>query len=116
MNSLSWLLIAIDVADSLKAVAVIFAVFGSLIAGMCLFFGYAEEEQGPLNFGKFLVKLVCFSLLIGIVVPSKQTLYYVAASEIGERISNTDQAQRIGGDVAEVLQGLLAKAKKELSK
>lgn len=96
MNNLSWLLYLGDIIENLKAVLDIFLVLGfiSTVCSVGVGFylkGETYDEESVLK-GKYIHKkvlFVCLPLLIvfGLVtsmLPSKQTIYLIAASEMGE--------------------------------
>jgi hypothetical protein len=90
MNELSWILYFADFLDSLKAAA---------ICGLFLFPGFAFCEliakTGDLEIrpGKLWI-LPIFSIFIAILTPSQNTIYAIAASEMGEKFLESQIATK----------------------
>jgi hypothetical protein len=110
MNSLSWLIYLADVAESaggwlsfLSTLAVIILVVGAIAAGLmthAIADGADEKELVAVRNGILSVVLkaalpiwICLGLL-DIVVPSKETIYAIAASELGETALKSDTGNR----------------------
>jgi hypothetical protein len=109
MNSLSWLLYAADASDGLKTAGVVvcglsltFAAFVGGIAALNKFdgtFGGGERVAGPLfKFTRALTVIGSIAGLLSIAAPSRSTLMLIAASEVGETVLASEQAQQIGGE------------------
>lgn len=109
MNSLSWLLYAAEVAGNAQGVAVGVAVVTGISAGVCagaagmVISSYPDENDRANN--KWLlskvrplaVASICFAMLAA-TLPSRNTIMLIAASEVGETVLASDQAQQIGGE------------------
>ena len=61
--------------------------------------------------GAFPYYATLFGVLLAVFVPSKDTIYLMAASEAGEMVVNTPEAKEIMGDLKEILQIQLQKLK-----
>lgn len=91
MNKLSWLLYSADLFSSL-AIVLALSVLITLIIVMCIFIAASElldnDDEKPKAYKKarnFLwVPALCG--LVWALLPSKDTMYAIAASEIGEDI------------------------------
>lgn len=102
MNSLSWMIYIADVTDNLDWVfSTLFLV--SIIAGIvCIAFGIGmkDEHSDPSpDDWKMWRRAVTWTVIaffgatiIGSVIPSKETIYAIAASEMGERALQTPTA------------------------
>lgn len=115
MNSLSWLLYAADVADNIKTTGGMVAVF-STIGGLAAFglsfilaepFSFDSEETKAEKRGvgkairatsKTFIIIGVSLITIGTLLPSRETMMLIAASEVGETVLASDQAQKIGGE------------------
>jgi hypothetical protein len=92
MNSLSWLIYFADVVDNLRAffaVGIFIAAIGSLV---CLMGSFIEEWDV-----RYAVRGSICAALIGLVisfVPRTNTIYAIAASEMGERALATPTADK----------------------
>lgn len=111
MNSLSWLLYAAEVIDNLQTFGTVVtvglllaaggtAVFGPMIADMNT--GYDEKEKVDFRaFWSRAWKMTIAAVILGGIVslvPSKQTVMLIAASEVGETVLASDKVQEIGGE------------------
>lgn len=97
MNELSWLLYAADVVGDLDATCAFVTIGGtiglSIYAGIkglacAVNSGFDEDEVLP-PIGTVAKKLwlpLAIAALLGIVTPSKNTIYAIAASHMGERV------------------------------
>lgn len=95
MNSLSWLLYAADALPSIAA----FAAFAAVLIGIaCTIFSFmlilCHEGDNPPKFywGTWAAPFVLCALL-STLIPSQETIYLIAASEIGEQVVETPEAQ-----------------------
>lgn len=113
MNELSWLIYAADVAGSLKVTATILAVTSaaSALGATGLYVGHqgtgyvaSYENREEKAAGREVLRSTCksavkkavpifvASLIALVVFPSSGTLYAIAASEMGERVIETETA------------------------
>lgn len=105
MNSLSWLIYLASVCDELRGVSVLITILGA-IATIVLaihwkwridFDGREEEESAKKLFtGSFKMSAIAFAVaaFIVVLVPSKDTIYAIAASEIGEEVIKSPEASK----------------------
>lgn len=94
MNTLSWLLYAAEVVSNIGALLVATGAFG-LLGLVIVSIIYAVEKGGLVpNFGRYVAALVV-SLLVGASIPSRNTIYMIAASEMGEKVAPTDDAKEV---------------------
>lgn len=113
MNSLSWLLYGADVSEGLRWVTMFLMVIcglviaGSIVAFMAVMDDLQGEQQE--SFMKWMGKvwgmftpIFFVSMLAFIMVPQRQTLMLIAASEVGETVLASEQAQAIGGEAGEL--------------
>lgn len=99
MNTLSLLIYAAGVATSVKVVS------GIGIATCLLGFLFAPPkgvkafsyDHGPMDGfsrkGIWVALFVC--VFLAVFVPSSQTIYMIAASEVGEQVVNTPEAREV---------------------
>ena len=98
MNQLSWLLYAADVANNLGWIIGRFELIGVIalviwaITGFCM----VDSRHTELEYWKTWRKLgftgiplLVVLLVVGALIPSKDTVYGIAASEMGEKFSKT---------------------------
>jgi hypothetical protein len=101
MNNLSWLLYFGDIVNNIQGLCGAVIAIGG-IASICLtaaFFstlaGYQKEEHQVI--AKWLRRILTIISLAGLIVvfvPSKQTIYLIAASETGEQVLNSPTGQK----------------------
>ena len=115
MNNLSWFLYLVDVLPNIATVAAFVSFF--CVPGLIFWlFVKALEHQDPE--AKMIAKVIGFLrwltpilLVIALFVPSKDTLYLIAASEAGEVVVNTPEAKEVMSDLKEILNIQLEKLK-----
>lgn len=97
MNNLSWFLYLADVLSNLQVFLFLSGLFVLLAGGFgCLVLWEEYEVRWPMS----IVIPLSFLLLLGsIVIPSKETMYAIAASQVGETIIQLEEVQSLGGDV-----------------
>jgi hypothetical protein len=99
MNSLSWLLYWADVlpsiAETLRAIAVITGTV--CLFGTPILFAENKKEWA----GKFFKGLVAaiVVMVLSFTIPSKNTIYLIAASEMGEEALAAPEALKLRGVV-----------------
>lgn len=110
MNELSWLIYAADVAGSLKgigwtaAIGGVFVALGtSAVAAMLKGEGEDEIAARVWRWAKGAMVVVGVSIIPVVIVPSSNTLYAIAASEMGEHVI----ASETGGKAVEALNAWL---------
>lgn len=111
MNSVFWFLYAIDVIGNVKTMAFVAVVFCGIvffvtIAAVPLSDGDCLDDDSRPTWYKFfwrslaggLVGFVLFSVL-----PSTNTMYAIAASQVGEKIVASERVQGIADDATKAL-------------
>lgn len=115
MNSLSWMIYAADVLSNIGGLLLFLAIASMIISvGVFIFAGPAigiwdeddrqyKHAKAALGFvlSKWWVPLVCGFLWA--VIPSQNTIYMIAASEAGETIVKTPEAQEIFNDLKTII-------------
>lgn len=109
MNSLSWVLYFADIVGGLAGTIGFFSFLAIVFIGfLALFFGYqcdmGYREQGTWTkpLGYLWIPILAFILIS--FVPSKQTIYMIAASEVGETVVNNPQTQEMVENLSELIQ------------
>lgn len=103
MNSLSWMIYAAGAVGNLSQVAVLVAVFGSMLGGACFAFGKAQEVPQLAMWGKRTAIIALVAAIIAIFTPTSNTIYAIAASEMGEEVLISET----GGKAVEALNAWL---------
>jgi len=107
MNSISWLIYGIDVAGGIKMLAGACAIACSVIllgSGISVPASEGETWDWFARNAKWLIGGPVLAWTLFIFVPEKQTLYAIAASQIGERVIQNDAVQGIASDATKALQ------------
>jgi hypothetical protein len=114
MNSLSWLLIFANFADKVENTTYFFAVVFTILSLMSLIAyllcGLNSDDSDFQRFMPFATKwlkvasgIMAVLWIIDIIIPSKQTVIMVAASEVGQRVLESDKA----GNIAKSVNGII---------
>lgn len=112
MNSLSWLLYLGDVLPTVGGV-LSGAGFGAGLLAMFLLLPISIE-----GLESYMKPVVAFTVvgftvgMVGLFVPSRQTILMIAASEMGEAVVKTPEAQEVFGDLKVILKKQLEALKK----
>lgn len=127
MNDLSWMIYLIEIAGNLSEIFGFLIFVGFILAAIASFIIFViksddlfEDEKKKLPHIKKYVRNViiflCFVTAMHVFVPSKKTMYMIAASQMGEKALNSET----GNDVLDILKQRikieLKKTKKELEK
>lgn len=113
MNNLSWLLYAAEAFEGLKVAGGIASPLSILVAGLVGIvaalnrfdkdIGGGERVAAPLfKAVRTLVVVGVISGLVAIVAPSRNTIMLIAASEVGETVLASEQAQELGGEAGQL--------------
>lgn len=103
MNQLSWLVYLADVCGSIGVLitilVVIFSIF--LICWVIAYFiglsNFEEKEWKTWRrCGWFLAPSCLIIFFLGCFIPGKETVYAIAASQVGEQVLKTPLAQKAG--------------------
>lgn len=120
MNSLSWLLYLSDVLPALSEslVGLSFALGSCTIVssiGLCLAISEHNEKAQEMfkSFMRYTIRLFFPFLLVGLLIPSKETFYLIAGSEVGEVVVQSEEAKEILNDVHAVIKHQLKTLKGE---
>jgi hypothetical protein len=108
MNTLSWLIYFAEIVDEISFMS-------ATIIIVCLFYSICRlffDDLDGISTNK-LILISVFSMVIGLVTPSRQTVMMIVASEYGEKIIKSEQTQKIATPAMELLEKWILK---ELSK
>lgn len=122
MNTLSYVLYFSDVIPS---IAGFIRFIGVSLIGIWIILGLVSKPSdrsaefpfhGWAVDGVRQIKLVVLGVIIIIVsltIPSKETFYMIAASELGETVVTSPEAKEIMSDIQEVIKGKLNQMKSQ---
>ena len=99
MNDLSWLLYLANVSGNI-GVTMAFVLFVGGFITFCATIGFFasgaheyEDDRKPFIKGfKWLGVVMTVAAIVGVLTPSRNTVYAIAASEMGERVLETETA------------------------
>lgn len=118
MNSLSLVLYFADIAENIRGLFIFLMICMGLLTGgliiLCLVSRVACDWEGdPVKIRYPIYASVFFFLfaMVQISIPSKDTIYLIAGSEIGEQVVKSPEAQQMFEDIREVIKGQLNKLK-----
>ena len=109
MNSLSWFIYFAGVVSDVKFVLVLFSILGGTVLGVISVVFAAEH--GDFSKFKFLT-IPLHTVLLTAAIPGRETMYAIAASEMGEKLLKTETA----GKVQQALNAWLDAQVKQISK
>ena len=102
MNQLSWLLYLADVSASSEGWLIFFGVVAFVLGAISTIIYLGMKADGeeppkimaPLSGYSIVTVMIC--VLLSVTLPSRETVYAIAASELGEQVLNSDTGQRAG--------------------
>lgn len=112
MNSLSWLLYAADafprISGSVGAIAFLSGIgvaIAGVVVGIIKVVSVADEAEVPAgvlpaawSVLRSATAVFLLALTVWFVVPSRDTVMLIAASEVGETVLASERVQEIGGE------------------
>lgn len=104
MNSISWFLYASDVVGNLQPTLAIGGGSGLVAAGFFTLCSFIDEDNGGISLAKRISFYAIPAILIACIIPSKTTMYAIAASQVGERVAQNEAVQDIASDATKALQ------------
>lgn len=111
MNNLSWFLYIADVVPALGTLFGFLAIFGTLLGGFVhgafMVNTWDDDQEWPAKRWVWHAVAVFTFAILSILIPSKETLYKIAASEVGETIVKNPSVQKEALEIYEQLKGLL---------
>ena len=124
MNYLSWFLYLADVFGTLKlGTGILFFVafipsMIFIIPGYLATWRYANEEDLRIrkNMAWIAPRGIIFALILGVIstfVPSKETMYLISASEIGEVVVSSSEAKEVYSELKSVIMDNLKSMRNE---
>ncbi len=119
MNSLSWLIYAIELFSTIKGLAGGFSVvFVIIFTVTCIAYiiskiDYSDLDAEQYYWGLSIMKRVAygtvFFLILYTFIPSSKTMTLIAASEIGEKFVNSQKAGQVVDKIVDPSINLLNK-------
>jgi hypothetical protein len=120
MNSISWFLYIAGVTENVGVALCTISVFCFIVCGVCWFgFSLADDDDTTAMLKRTGSRTpVLGAILLGIacLIPSKTTMYAIAASQVGETVANSPEAREMIDDTKQILRDYLKSLKKETTK
>lgn len=116
MNSVSWFIYASDVVSNLQPSIGIFSGLAGVIAIPTLIVAHVDKLPTGIMWGKRLIIGAAIGVLVACLLPSKTTMYAIAASQIGEQVVASPEAREMIEDSKQILREYLKSLKKEAAK
>lgn len=91
MNSLSWFLYLADVVSSMQMLFTLIGLFG-LVGGTIS--SIAAYMESSIKWPAVIPIISLFMLFAAALLPSKSTMYAIAASELGEQAAKSELGQK----------------------
>ena len=109
MNSVSWFIYIAQVSNSM---GMMFIALGSIGVAACGIHAFArtmcasmeDETFKPIFPQARYVALTILLLVIGNMMPAQNTMYAIAASQVGEKIINSEAVRGVADDASLALQ------------
>jgi len=96
MNNLSWLLYWADVLPRIRGTICVFSVITLVLAGLITLVSCVINERLYLpRFTFWAMPIAIISITLTSFIPSKNTFYLIAGSEIGEQVAKTPEFDKI---------------------
>lgn len=113
MNSLSWLIYLAQVLTSLGYLFVGMSIILLIAAAIGVLAACTAYDEDDIKMGRKVAR-VCVLLcvlcaVVGNVLPNKETLYAIAASQLGERIVQSGEVKELSNDAYAALRVWLKK-------
>lgn len=103
MNSVSWFVYLSDVIPNFSVIGWILLVLSALLffmlpkEGVEIFSHDHDPMQGLVRKESYITLVIAIILVL--FTPSKNTIYAIAASQVGEQIIQLEEVQEVGGEV-----------------
>lgn len=103
MNSLSWFLYFADVLGRAQVLSIVCAGSAAVsLLGCCMFFSIEKDMLYP--HWRAHVATAFFCALVATFIPGQNTIYAIAASQVGEQVIKSETVQGIASDATKALQ------------
>lgn len=112
MNDLFLIMWLADVVCNAQPLLIVFGIVFSIISGVVFTFGISEEHSPSLRFAKVILPIAMLLFVFAVALPSKNTLYVLAAAKVGQEIATTPLAQKAYQAADAVLDKVISEAKK----
>lgn len=120
MNSVSWFIYIAGVVENVGITFVIAGFCGIIATAICWFgFAIADDDNTAAMLKSAGVRIPTWSiglLLVCSFIPSKTTMYAIAASQIGETVVTSPEAREMIDDTKTILRDYLKSLKKDAAK
>ena len=114
MNNLSWFIYIAQVSDGIRdlflalSITGLIAVVGYLVMGTIIASAEADAWSPQVPRASFFAMALA-GLIVGNLIPKKETMYAIAASEVGERLVKTETVSEIADEATKALRSWIKK-------
>jgi len=113
MNSISWFVYLAEVFQNLGISLTVCGFLGAIGAGFCALFAFICGDEGMPSSATTLVYWAIPAIFIACFIPSKTTMYAIAASQLGETVITSPEGKEMIDDTKKILRDYLKSLKKE---
>ena len=113
MNNVSWFLYASEVFGNMQPALAVGGVCAIVGAVPTLIISNVDDVEQGKTWGKRLIIGGIIAVFVAVLIPSKTTMYAIAASQIGETVVATPEAREMIDDSKQILRDYLKSLKKE---
>jgi len=110
MNGLSWFLYLADTLSKIGEGALFLGVLIGITGGLLLAFWAVaflfEDTKTPPPWRPYILSMAIL-FFVAVLIPSKETIYLIAGSQVGEYVVDTPEAQEILNDIHAVIRAQL---------
>ena len=111
MNTLSWLIYAAEVVGNIRVLLGISLAVCAALGVTFVICGLCEEEDRLVKRGSIGVATAFAFGCVLSFVPGSQTIYMIAASQMGEKVITAPETKEVMGDLREVIAKQIKKLK-----
>jgi hypothetical protein len=116
MNSLSWFIYLADVVESIKVTSILVAMIGGIAFAFYALARLATGGEFPKWNGlKWGIGGCAFAVFLAVVMPSHKTMIMIASSELGEKVTHSEQVKGIVDPGLDLVKNWIKKEAHELS-
>ena len=93
MNDLSWLILLGEVVEKVSVALTLFPALVLMLMSIVQLYHYTERYTTYFRLRTFIAILCVF--MVGVAIPSKQTIYMIAASEVTGNVVSSPEGKEV---------------------
>ena len=110
MNGLSWFLYFADtlpkIGEGAALLGVLIGITGGIFLTAWAVAFLCEDAKAPPPWRPYILSMAIL-FFVAVLIPSKETIYLIAGSQVGEYVVDTPEAQEILNDIHAVIRAQL---------